>query len=149
MTRNLRPVALDDLGLLPALRALARGFEAQSLLVVEWSAPASLPDLGAEAELALYRTMQEGLSNVARHSGGQNVRVSIGVDRGEVHLVVEDDGKGLPGEHATLIRSRGGLAGIRERILGVGGAFDVQNGDRGGLRLVVRVPLANGREGRA
>lgn len=145
VTRNLRPIALDDLGLLPALRALARGFEADTRLAVEWDAPASLPEMDDDAELALYRAMQEALSNVARHSGGQRVRVSISVDAGCVGLVVEDDGVGLEGEDTALLSGRGGLAGMRERILGVGGAFELKNGEGGGLRLSVRVPSARER----
>ena len=142
VTRNLRPTLLDDLGLLPALRAQARRFEADTGMPVEWEAPPSLPELEAEAELALYRAMQEALSNAARHSGSERVTVRVSVTRGSVSLVVEDEGVGLSDGGAALASSRGGLAGMRERILGVGGAFDLGSGERGGLRLEVSVPVA-------
>ncbi len=143
VTRNLRPTALDDLGLLPALRALGRDFGGQNLLEIHFDMPPSLPPVGKGAELALYRTLQEALSNAVRHGECTRVAVSVAAKGSEVHLTVSDDGVGFPEEgSASLRRARGGLAGIRERITRVGGSFDLGNGPDGGARVHVRVPVA-------
>lgn len=149
VTRNLRPTALDDLGLLSALRALARDFGGQNILEISFDAPAGLPTLNPDAELALYRTLQEALANAVRHGKCDLVRVEISQGDGAVELTVWDDGVGLPDEeHPRVNRSRGGLAGIRERIAGVGGAFTLENAPEGGARLQVTVPVTpdTGRE---
>jgi signal transduction histidine kinase len=142
VTRNLRPTALDDLGLLPALRALTRDYGGQEALQVTFEAPQTLPAVGGDAELALYRTLQEALANAVRHGQCQHVRVMLSADKGEVRLEVADDGVGFPTDDPRgLNRTRGGLAGIRERIGGVGGAFTLENGSEGGARVCVRVPV--------
>jgi len=142
VTRNLRPMALDDLGLVPALRALARDFGTQNPLEITFEGPTSAPPLGADAELALYRTLQEGLANSARHGQCDQIHAHLVTDGDEATLTVTDNGGGFPdGDHVTVNRTRGGLAGIRERITGVGGTFEIGNGDSGGARIHVRVPL--------
>ncbi len=143
VTRNLRPTVLDDLGLLPALRALARDFGGENPLEVELSAPERPPPLAPDAELAVYRTFQEALANAVRHGRCRRVRAELRVLDDEAVLTVQDDGVGFPTDNAGVLdRTRGGLAGIRERITGVGGAFTLENADEGGARVVVRVPLA-------
>jgi len=121
VTRNLRPMALDDLGLLPALRALARDFDDRDTFEVSFQAPEEIPGLAADAEVALYRSMQEALANAARHGSCRRVEVRLEADRGDASLTVTDDGPGFPEDTATRLRSRGGLAGIRERITALGG----------------------------
>lgn len=148
VTRNLRPVALDDLGLLAALRALARDFGSQEALQVTFEAPSSLPPLESDAELALYRTLQEALANAVRHGQCRRVSVSVSEEEGGVVLDVRDDGVGFPMDDPRgLNRTRGGLAGIRERITGVGGTFRLENGAGGGARVWVRAPSSETREG--
>jgi signal transduction histidine kinase len=142
VTRDLRPVALDDLGLLPALRALARDFHESGRLEVLFTAAPDLPPLAAEAESALYRAMQEALSNAVRHAGAREVRVSLDTHPDGVSLSVSDDGPGFPEDAASRLRSRGGLAGIRERVGALGGHFDVGTDEQGGARVFVSVPAA-------
>jgi signal transduction histidine kinase len=150
VTRNLRPTALDDLGLLSALRALARDFGSQEALRVDLEAPSTLTALAGDAELALYRTLQEALANAVRHGQCKRVSVSVSEEEGDVVLDVRDDGVGFPTDDPRgLNRTRGGLAGIRERITGVGGAFKLENGVGGGARVWVRVPSKKTREGAA
>lgn len=147
VTRNLRPTALDDLGLLPAMRALARDFGAGDALEVTFEAPAGLPGLGSDAELALFRTLQEALSNAVRHGQCTRVASRVFVDGDEVVLHIQDNGVGFPTDDPRgLNRTRGGLAGIRERITGAGGAFTLENADEGGARVEVRVPISAERE---
>ncbi|MEJ2202555.1 MAG: GAF domain-containing sensor histidine kinase [Gemmatimonadota bacterium] len=141
VTRNLRPTALDDLGLLSALRALARDFQGQEALEVTFQAPTRLPPLEGAAELALFRALQEALANSVRHGHCSRVEVTLGQRDGQVALEVVDDGVGFPTDDPRdLNRTRGGLAGIRERIAGVGGEFTLENTSGGGARVQVRVP---------
>ncbi len=147
VTRNLRPSVLDDLGLLPALRALARDFGSATGLNIDFAVPADLPEVAPEAELALFRALQETLANAARHGQARHVTVRGVSDGDRVALTIEDDGVGLPvADTAVLDRTRGGLAGIRERIGGVGGAFTLENREEGGARVRVVVPTANNEE---
>jgi two-component system sensor histidine kinase UhpB len=141
VTRDLRPMALDDLGLVPAMRALARDFREHDAFEVSFQAPERLPPLSADAEVALYRALQEALANAARHGPCSEVEVRLEAEGGCACLTVTDDGPGFPENAAQLLRSRGGLAGIRERITALGGdlAFGNQNG--GGARVSVRIPL--------
>jgi signal transduction histidine kinase len=148
VTRNLRPTALDDLGLLSAMRALARDFGGQSALEVTFDAPTAVPAVGNDAELALYRALQEGLANAVRHGQCRRVAVTLRGDATGLELEVTDDGVGLPTDDTKgLNRTRGGLAGIRERIGGVGGTFTLENRPEGGARVLVRVPVTPMSEG--
>jgi two-component system sensor histidine kinase UhpB len=150
LTRNLRPMALDDLGLVPALRALARDFEGggksegregPDAFEVVFEAPERVPPLSADAEVALYRALQEALANAVRHGGSRGARVRLEAEPGRVTLTVTDSGPGFPPDAAGRLRSRGGLAGIRERIAALGGDFAFGNANGGGARVSVRLPV--------
>lgn len=143
VTRDLRPVALDDLGLLPSLRALARDFGGGDGPDVAFSAPSGAPRLGDDAEGALYRSMQEALSNAFRHGARERVQVVLDVEDDAVSLTVTDDGPGFPEDAVHRLRGRGGLAGIRERVTSLGGDFVMENAEGGGARVRVRLPTAS------
>jgi len=143
VTEDLRPSLLDDLGLVPALRAMAQDCEARSGLGVSFAAAAPAPMLGEEAELALFRGLQEGLSNVVRHADARRAMVALAVREGQVVLSIEDDGRGLPEGFAIESLSRQGhmgLAGMHERLVALGGEVLMERAVSGGLRLVLRVP---------
>jgi signal transduction histidine kinase len=144
VARDLRPSLLDDLGLVPALRALADDFQRQTGIKARLAAPDPLPELSDEAELALFRSMQEGLSNVARHAGAESVTVTLTATEGEMALRVCDDGRGLgdpeSGDSGRL-RSGTGLVGMRERVYALGGTLRMAKIDEGGSELEVRLPL--------
>ncbi len=142
VTNDLRPSLLDDLGLLPALRSLAADFAERSGIRTSLSAPASLPPLPAEAELALFRALQEALANVARHAAADAVEIGISASGGRVGLTVRDDGRGLPPGPPEDYERRGhmGLAGMRERIGALGGTVRVQAAPTGGALVEVSVP---------
>jgi signal transduction histidine kinase len=152
VARGLRPSLLDDLGLQPALQALADDFEARTGIETVLAVRGRLPALTPESELALFRTMQEGLSNVARHAGASNVTVTLARREGDLVLTVKDDGQGLGGARQAEehLRSRTGVLGMRERVASLGGSVDLSDPDEGGAELVVRLPLTvPSREGTA
>jgi signal transduction histidine kinase len=143
VTNDLRPSLLDELGLLPALRALVRDFDARGDLDVRLHAPPGLPPMSEAAELGLFRALQEGLANVVRHAGASTVDVTVHGQDGAVELEVADDGQGLPdGMTAEQFERSGhmGLAGMRERIGALGGSVTLHAAPAGGVRLRVRVP---------
>ena len=143
VTNDLRPSLLDDLGLLPALRSLVAEFSERSGLRTDLAAPSVMPPLSREAELALFRALQEALSNVLRHADAQSVDVGISLNPDGVLLRVSDDGRGLPGgmspEHLELTGHMG-LAGMRERITALGGTVRLRGRPDAGALLEVLVP---------
>jgi len=144
VVHSLRPSLLDDLGLLPALRSLATEFAQRSGLVVELDAPASVGPLSKDAELALFRALQEALANVARHAEASAVRIGLREAGGALELTVQDDGRGLPSgiTPATIERpGHMGIAGMRERIGALGGVVTVEARPGSGVLLRVRLPL--------
>ncbi|HCW79021.1 MAG TPA: hypothetical protein DG084_07875 [Gemmatimonadetes bacterium] len=146
VTRNLRPVALDDLGLIPAMRALARDFHQPATLDVDFEAPLPAPSLSSEAEAAVYRAMQEGLSNAVRHGARSRVSVTLSCTESHAILTVEDDGPGFSEDIAARLRSGGGLAGLRERVAVLGGELKMENRNENGAVVSVQLPLQNGNE---
>jgi signal transduction histidine kinase len=143
VTNDLRPSLLDDLGLLPALRSLVAEFSERSGMRVGLAAPATLPPLSEEAELALFRALQEALSNVLRHAEARSVDIGISVSRDGVLLEVRDDGRGLTADATPERLERAGhmgLAGMRERIGALGGTVRFQGEPGAGALLEVLVP---------
>ncbi|MGB7212835.1 MAG: GAF domain-containing sensor histidine kinase [Gemmatimonadales bacterium] len=142
VTNDLRPSLLDDLGLLPTLRSLAAEFAERSGTVVEFRAPEALPALSEEAELAIFRALQEALANVARHAVARVVQVDVAATGDVLTLDVVDDGPGFGGINLDRLEQEGhmGLVGMRERIAAVGGKLVLSGGD-GGARIHIDVPL--------
>ena len=125
------------------LRSLAADFGERTGIIVTVDAPERLPRLAAEAELAVFRTLQEALSNVARHSGAERAAVRIWIADGGVALRVSDDGRGFGGVlDLDRLESAGhlGLTGMRERIGVVGGRVALGEEDGGGARVDIWVP---------
>jgi len=143
VTSDLRPSLLDDLGLLPALRSLVADFSERTGLRVQLRAPTALPAVDEEAELALFRALQEALSNVARHAAASIVDVLVQPSDLELQLMVRDNGRGFPVQRDGRIddtRGRMGLTGMRERMFAVGGTVTVRNLAPGAeVRIVVPV----------
>lgn len=144
ITNDLRPGLLDDLGLQAALRSLVAEFGERRKLAITFDAPDMLPVLSDDAELALYRAVQEALTNVARHAAGTRVRVKLTTTLARVRLVIEDAGPGFAGE-AVLRRAAEsghlGIAGMRERIAALGGRMEVQSSEGAGVRLEIEIPV--------
>jgi two-component system sensor histidine kinase UhpB len=138
IARELRPEMLEQLGLVSALTELSRRFADQSGVRVRPSFAEGLPRLSGDAELAVYRVAQESLTNVARHAGASAVDVSLQPGVGSVVLRVSDNGRGIS-EDVDVI-GHGGLRGMRERALLVGGALAVKPGHGGGTEVRLEVP---------
>jgi two-component system sensor histidine kinase UhpB len=137
VARRLRPGVLDDLGLVSALDALAADVTEASAVPVTVEVDPDLPDLGADAELVVYRIAQESLTNVVRHAGARAGDLSLCREGDAVVLRVTDDGGGI-GDG----REGAGIRGMRERALLVGAELRVGSRGAGGTEVVLRVPGA-------
>jgi signal transduction histidine kinase len=137
---ELRPQALDDFGLVPALDRLGEAFAEGSGITVDVQANLDSRRLPAEIETALYRIVQEALTNVAKHAGATRVSVVVTRREGLVMAVVEDDGQGFGaagGEGGGL-----GLVGMKERVGLLGGRLAIESTEGAGTTIVAEVPLA-------
>ncbi len=149
---ELRPAALDDLGLVPALQALARRAQAIDGLDVQTEIDLSPGGerLDAELESTIYRVVQEALTNVSRHAQATRAVVSVnaGGHDGAIRVTVTDDGQGLPDNGRLGPRGDGleggfGLSGMRERAELVGGELELGPAPGRGTTVRLTVPLAN------
>ncbi|MER6344647.1 HAMP domain-containing sensor histidine kinase [Streptomyces sp. NPDC001595] len=137
IARRLRPGVLEELGLASALRSLAGEFTAHGL-TVRHEVRGELPPLSEETELVIYRVAQEGLTNTARHSGGDRAELRLGPVPGGVELLVRDNGKGL-GQAAA---DGAGIGGMRERALLIGAELTLGPGPHRGTDVRMRIPCA-------
>lgn len=161
---ELRPAALDDLGLVAALQALARRAGAIDGLTVKTdiAVQGAVPRLGAEAESAVYRIAQEALTNVAKHSGAAHAVVSLHIEGDRLVAMVRDDGSGFAVTDGTSARRSGpdasgngapdatsgfGLRGMRERAELLGADLEVRSEPGAGTTVRVSVPISDGGDG--
>lgn len=142
VARHLRPEALDDLGLVPALTSLCDRVARQMGLTVTRRLERDLPMLSADEELVVYRVAQESLTNVARHSGASRAEVHLSAGRDGVVLVVRDDGEVGVGDGAKT--SQGGIRGMRERALLIGAHLTIGPGRQGGTEVRLELPVESG-----
>ncbi|WP_395702824.1 PAS domain S-box protein [Aquabacterium sp.] len=140
---DLRPAMLDDLGLFPAIDWLARNAAQQLGIAVEVALDEEEPPLGTEARTALFRIVQESLTNVARHAHARHLHVAAHRAGEELVVTVQDDGVGFP--DGAAINGSFGLLGMRERALMVGGRVEIGNAAGGGASVVSAVPLLSDR----
>jgi two-component system sensor histidine kinase UhpB len=137
LARQLRPTALDDHGLVPAIESQLTRFSAQTGIKAGLRTSGAPDELDSDQEIVVYRVAQEALSNVAQHAGARNVEVDLSANGHGVELVVRDDGCGFDsGErHDSL-----GLSGMAERARLLGGKLDVDSQPGGGTALTLQVP---------
>jgi two-component system, NarL family, sensor histidine kinase UhpB len=135
--RELRPEALDDLGLFNALIALSTRVARQGNISVGRHIDSDLPELSEELELVIYRVAQEALTNVLRHAGASRCMLELVADPGEIRLTVSDDGRGMP---TQLQGGAVGIDGMRERALLVGGSLTIGPSATGGTQVRLTVP---------
>lgn len=144
--RNLRPAALDHLGLTPALHSFMKSFMKETGIRVSLTAFAGLEKLNSAKRTTLYRVAQEALTNVARHAQASRVDVSIRRLPHAVRMQITDDGKSFDVERVLQARKKQdlGLLGMRERLAMVGGKFMVESTPGKGTTICAQIPFNNG-----
>jgi signal transduction histidine kinase len=143
LSLDLRPSLLDDLGLIPALRWYVKRFEQRVNVEVDLQATGLQERLSNTVEITLYRVVQEALTNVARYAQANRVTIQLEISPTAIATVIQDDGRGFDLETATRRdqpASGAGLLGIQERVVALGGQFEIDTGLGQGVRLSVEIP---------
>jgi signal transduction histidine kinase len=146
---ELRPTALDDLGLLAALATYTEAWAGRTGVRLDFhSTGLDRERLPPAIETALYRVVLEALTNVLRHAGARRVSLVLQRTPPGVVAVIEDDGQGFDPEGAAASAAgRLGLLGMRERLVLVGGTLTIESTPGGGTTVIARIPLAAAGEG--
>ena len=135
---ELRPKALDDFGLVPALERLTETWSTKTGIAVTLAAHLGDEELSNDVATALYRIVQESLTSIVKYAGAQHVNILITRDNGEVVTVIEDDGDGF----LAMAASDGdGIEGMRERVRLLDGRLTVERAEGAGSAIVVEVPI--------
>jgi signal transduction histidine kinase len=145
LSQLLHPSMLDDFGLPEAVGAYLRSFSKRTGIRTELVQYGMEQRLSPEAEVCVYRIVQEALTNVARHSGARNATVTLARATDHLQMTVEDDGRGVGARGARGPASRGlGIIGMRERAQALGGTFVLEPRPGGGTRVSARIPVTPG-----
>jgi signal transduction histidine kinase len=140
VVESLRPTLLDNLGLIPALRwQIADSCGRAGVKCIE-KYPREDLNLIPEASIAIFRIVQESLTNILKHAQAHNVEVSIQTQANSLVITVRDDGLGLPDDRREALRSHG-LAAMRHRATALGGQFRANRLEARGTQIEVRLPL--------
>jgi PAS domain S-box-containing protein len=144
--RELRPTVLDDLGLIPALKAYIKEFSKRTHIRIKFTTVAGVEQLNSTQRTVLYRVAQSALTNVDKHAHAHNVTVKIRKVGEAIRLEIHDDGKSFEVRRVLLVQrhKRLGLLGSRERVEMVGGKFDVSSAPGHGTTLSAEIPLSDG-----
>src|ERR1051326_6909226 len=147
---DLRPAALDDLGLVKAIRNLTETWCSRCRIKVDFEAAQyDAAGVSSEIETTVYRVIQEALNNIAKHSGARQVALVLSRTANHVQAIIEDDGRGFDPVKVRSARNgngRLGLVGIEERLGIVGGRLDLESARGRGATLFVRIPIAKAHE---
>ncbi|UCD23231.1 MAG: PAS domain S-box protein, partial [Gemmatimonadota bacterium] len=141
LSTSLRPAILDDLGLEAAIEWQTSEFSNKSAVQCELELRVGDINLGPERATAVFRILQETLTNVARHAGASRVKVSLSEADGGVILAVRDDGRGITDSEVASARSLG-LIGMRERASVMGGRLEISGKPGDGTEVLLHMPLA-------
>ncbi len=137
---DLRPAILDELGLPSAIDWLLESFAERTGIAHELNLPPALAAIDRETGTAIFRIVQEALTNVSRHSGASTVVVELTDDPQQMTLTITDNGRGMAEQGARLKGQGLGLVGMRERAFMLGGTLVVQSRPDAGTRIEVRLP---------
>jgi signal transduction histidine kinase len=141
----LHPPLLDEMGLISAVRWFADGFEQRSGIKVSLELDCEFGRISRELETAVFRVIQESLTNIHRHAESPSATIRLNQSSGKVSLEIKDQGKGIAVERLSEITSTGlksvGLRGMRERIENFKGEFAISS-DEKGTCIRVAIPLA-------
>ena len=148
ISRDLRPLMLEAMGLIPALQTLVRAARLGDGAIPHAKFETKGPQfpISPELELALYRITQEALTNIRRHAHATRVMIELSFGFGVVKLEVVDDGQGFeePGSLTEFAQhNHFGLLGIQERVWAVGGSLTVRSSPGQGTSLIVTIPVSN------
>jgi signal transduction histidine kinase len=142
----LHPPLLDAAGLASALRWYVDGFSERSQIKVDLQIPEALRRLSDEMEIAIFRMVQECLTNIHRHSGGTSAAIRVHEEDHRIVVEVQDGGKGIPLEKQLELSSSGrtgvGFRGMRERLRQLGGTLEIRS-DNAGTAVTAKLPLAD------
>jgi PAS domain S-box-containing protein len=141
---DMRPRVLDDLGIDVAIRSLVKDVSTRTGLNVRFSLEGRVLDIDDAMKTALYRMLQECLTNVTRHADAKEVQVLLLANDGDIQLVVADDGRGFT-PHAQFKPGSFGLFGLGERAGQLGGSVAVESAPAQGTRVMIRLPFSAGR----
>ena len=138
---ELRPTALDDLGLEPAIEQLADQWGATSGLRFDVHLQLKNRRLPPDVETTLYRVLEEGIANIVKHAGARTVGVILKASSTDVFMVIEDDGRGFELETSSRASAlRLGLLGMQERLAAVQGSLEIETSPGAGTTLIIRAP---------
>jgi PAS domain S-box-containing protein len=144
LSHLLHPPMLDEVGLLPAIRWFVTGFSQRSGIEVTLQLPATLRRLPVEAEIAVFRAVQESLTNVHRHSGSPTATVRLAAQNGEIQLQVTDEGCGIAPQKLAARNENSmigiGILGMRERMRQLGGQMEISSANKG-TSVYVSLPI--------
>jgi signal transduction histidine kinase len=146
LTLDLRPSALDDLGLIAAIRAYAQTHLTAMGVQVEFESKGLRGRLAPAVETTLFRITQEAIRNIAKHAEAHHVGIKLAAEDGRIMTIVEDDGKGFDVDHVLKSRVGAqslGLIGIKERATLLGGTFTIKSQVGKGTHLKVEIPLGS------
>jgi len=154
MSYLLHPPLLDEMGLVPALRSYIEGFAERSKIAVDFECPEEFGRVPPEVETAVFRVVQECLTNVLRHSGSPTAAVQMALTDGQLAVEVRDMGKGILPQMREQMESGVslgvGIRGMRERIRQLGGSLEIlSDGAGSGTRIIMRLPASEAARGQA
>ena len=139
LIREMRPMVLDEQGVIEAIQHLIADFEEHAELVIAFDHDVKFERLEARLEGMIFRMVQESLNNVEKHAKAKYASVRITQDGGQLKIVVRDDGKGF--NPAKVSRRRFGLRSIRERARLVGGTVQIESEPGKGTSVIIQLPI--------
>jgi PAS domain S-box-containing protein len=149
--RELRPMVLDDLGLIPALHSFMKDFSKRTGIHISFTTFTSsrIAELDSARSTVLYRVAQEALTNVARHAQASHVKIAVQKLPDAIQMEISDDGKGLDVQRVFFLKGqrRLGVLGMRERVQMVGGQYTLESAPGKGTTIRAQIPLRNGGAG--
>ncbi len=141
ITTELRPPMLDDLGLVAAAEWLVDDFSQRSNIAVDVDIDPTATECDTDMATAVYRILQEALTNVARHAAASRVSVTLQMENDVLYLAIEDNGHDMHPAADPVVSAGNGLVGMRERVHMFSGRLDVGRSSSGGVRIEVHLPL--------
>ncbi|ACB85891.1 sensor histidine kinase [Natranaerobius thermophilus] len=144
---DLRPMTLDDLGLVPAIRKLIQGVEEESNIEGELKTFGEEKRLNRYIEIALFRTVQEALNNIKKHSGAKRFWVKTDFSNDTIHIIIRDDGKGfnpedkLQDSEDDSDSEHFGISNMKERVESLGGEINFSSKPKQGTKISIKVPV--------